>query len=414
VPDPIRLLILGRLLAVLPEEKAALVRIHMDSLGVIDFGKAEISLDATLYDSRILTFVLTGDMAMRAEFGSNPGFLLAVGGWNPRYPSPTGFPLLSRMAITLSSSDTARLRLESYMAITSNTVQFGARVDLFFAVQPFSVEGYLGFDALFQFSPFSVVFDLNASLALRMNGAILMSVGVNGTLSGPSPWHFQGSAQFTIFFFKASISIDAQFGPDQQPALPAAVDVSSLLLAALSDVRNWSSELPANERPLVTLRPSTAADVLSVHPLAELAVRERIVPLDMLITKFGNAPVSGDNKFSLRAFRTDTNAEITAVEAITDSFALAQFVDMSDDQKLASPAFTPETAGIRFTTGSFAYGPAVDDPIAYVTLLITPDQPAQNLPSYTMAATVLDGAISIGAAAQAAKRRPTGLGVRAA
>jgi len=168
---------------------------------------------------------------------------------------------------------------------------------------------------------------------------------------------------------------------------------------------------------LVTFR-ATAADasVLSVHPLAELAVRERVVPLDMAISKFGGAPVSGDNTFSLKAVRTADGTEIPSVEKITDSFALAQFEDMSDDQKLSSPSFVQETAGIRFTTGEFAFGyeRALDSSITYTTLMIVPEQPAKSLPQYTMPAAVLDGAITTGAAAQAAKKRPSGLGVRAA
>jgi hypothetical protein len=162
------------------------------------------------------------------------------------------------MALTLSGSRDARLRLESYLAVTSNTVQFGARVDFYFAVQPFSVEGHLGFDALFHFSPFSFIADLSASVALRMDGTILMSVALDMTLSGPSPWHVRGTAQFSVLFFTQSISFDVQYGPDRRPELPAPVDVKGMLTTALIDARNWSGELPAGERPLVVLRPSAA------------------------------------------------------------------------------------------------------------------------------------------------------------
>jgi hypothetical protein len=406
IPDPKRVLILGRLQAALPDARNALVLIHMDSLGVIDFGKSEVSLDATLYDSRLLTFVLTGEMALRAEFGAQPSFLLAIGGWNPCFPSPAGFPSLSRMAITLSSSHDARLRLESYLAITSNTLQFGARADFYFAVHPFSVEGFLGFDALFHFGPrFYFIADLSACVALRMNNEILMSVGLNMSLSGPSPWHVWGTAQFSVLCFHVSISIDVQYGPTPPLTLPPSVDVQTLLVAALNDVRNWTSELPAGERPLVVFRTSsTGADVLRVHPLAELVVRERVAPLDMTISRFGSEPVSGANRFSLTAVRSDHRSQSLSVEAVKDSFALAQFTDMSDDQKLSTPAFTQENAGIRFTTGEFAYGyePSLDSPITYNTLMISPGQSAQKLSAYTMPAAVLDGAASFGAAAKAA------------
>ena len=44
-----------------------------------------VSLDATLYDSRILQFTLTGDMACGAGWGRQPQFVLAIGGCHPRF-----------------------------------------------------------------------------------------------------------------------------------------------------------------------------------------------------------------------------------------------------------------------------------------------------------------------------------------
>ncbi len=405
IPDPVRLLILGRLKALLPDESNALVRLRMDALGVIDFGKGEFSLDATLYDSRVLNFVLSGDMAMRANWGNNPGFILAVGGFNPRFPTPAGFPSLSRLALVLANSDNAKLRLECYMALTSNTAQFGALVDFYFGAGSFSVDGHLGFDALFHFAPFSFIADLSASVALRFDGDILMGVGLDMTLSGPSPWHVWGVAHFKILFFSQSIHFDSHFGSDEQPALPPPVDVQGLLIAALSDVRNWSSELPANERPLVAFRAiSTSNNVLRVHPLATLAVRERVVPLHMPITKFGSAPISGTNNFSVKAVRSDDGKDIAGVEDVQDSFALAQFVDMSDDEKLSLPAFSQESAGIRFTSNKFAYASGLDTTISYNTLMVSPDQAAQKLPPQVLQSPVLESAATFSAVAQAGKR----------
>ena len=121
LPEPVRLIILGRLQIVLPDPDLALIRVRMDAIGIIDFNKEEVSLDATLYDSRILAFVLTGDMALRANWGRQPTFVLAVGGFNPRFRAPSGFPQLARLALSLGDSDNPRLRFESYLALTSNT-----------------------------------------------------------------------------------------------------------------------------------------------------------------------------------------------------------------------------------------------------------------------------------------------------
>jgi hypothetical protein len=225
-PEPVRLLVLGRAVAVLPEEKNALIAVRMDALGVIDFATGEIALDAVLFDSRIASFALTGEMALRASWGAKPSFLLAIGGFNPRFPAPPGFPALARLALALSGDDpNARLRMEAYLAITSNTVQFGARLDFYFAAPPFSLEGRLGFDTLFHFAPFSFVADLAAQLALRQDGALLTSVALTMSLSGPAPWHAWGTGQFVVAGVKQSFVFDARYGAGQEPALPAPVDV---------------------------------------------------------------------------------------------------------------------------------------------------------------------------------------------
>src|SRR4030095_9322334 len=116
-------------------------------------------------------------------------------------------------------------------------------------------------------------------------------------------------------------------------------------------------------------------------PLAQVAVRERIVPLDMTITRFGNAPVSGENRFTLSALRSDTGAALPGTQKLNDAFAMAQFSDLTDDQKLALPAFTQTPAGVRLGTREIAYRhePELDAALVYETLLIAPDSPAQRL-----------------------------------
>ncbi len=394
VPDPIRLIILGRGLMLLPDAKAPVAQIRFDAVGIVDFAKGDVSFDAILYDSRLLAFVLTGEMALRAHVGDQPSFLFAVGGWHPRFPAPAGFPALSRVALTLSTTENARLRLEAYLAVTSNTVQFGARADFFFGLGDFGVEGYLGFDTLFHFAPtFSFIADLGASVALRSGTAVIMTVTLTMTLSGPQPWHVWGLATFTILGVKQAVAFEARYGAEPpQPALPAPVDVQPLLTAALVDPRNWSGELPAGEGARVAFRSAPTSNTLRVHPLATVAVRERVVPLDMKLEAFGTAPITGATEFSVTAVRRGTSTAIPS-QPIVDAFALAQFVHMSDDQKLAAPAFVDKPAGLRFSASgvAFAAEPALDAAVTYETVVIVPGpSAAQPGPAYTMSAASLD------------------------
>ena len=85
VPDPVRLVLLGLIDAGLPTTEAALIELHIDVLGILDFGAKTLSIDGSLYDSRVLIFSLAGDLALRLSWGDNPNFLFSLGGFNPHF-----------------------------------------------------------------------------------------------------------------------------------------------------------------------------------------------------------------------------------------------------------------------------------------------------------------------------------------
>ena len=374
LPSPTRLLILGQLFALLPTEKKALLQLRMDALGVVDFDRNEISIDAVLYDSRILAYTLTGDMALRARFGNNPTFLLAVGGFHPKFTPPAGFPKLERTALTLNKGDSARLRFESYYAITSNTAQVGAHLELLVRAGGFSVDGHMGFDALFQFSPFSFIVEIKAGVTLKWHGHTLLGVDLEFTLSGPSPWHAHGKATFKIWRFSKSVSFDHSFGDDAPPpALPSA-DPLPELLQALRDPRSWSSRLPPASASLVTLRNQPGVDGVLVHPLGELSVRQRVVPLGITIERFGNTTPSGDRSFTLQVL--DQHGNPTNSAPVLDHFAAGQFLELSDSERLRRPSFELMEAGRSFG-GGLSFGGETD-----ASLIGVSDMDYETVPSF--------------------------------
>lgn len=370
--DPWRLLVLGQIRILLPHEEKVLVRLQMDVLGVVDWDRDEISIDAVLYDSHILTHALTGEMALRARWGDDPCFLLAVGGFHPSFSPPAGFPALARIALTLTRGDSIRLRLEAYLALTSNTAQLGARADLLVRASSFSVEGYLGFDALFQFSPFMFVVDLRAGVTLKWHGRTLAGIDLELTVSGPSPWHARGKATFKIWRFSKSVSFDRKIGADTPPpALPAA-DPLPELLAALEDPRNWGAELTPLTSMVLTLRESADIDEVLIHPLGELSVRQRVVPLGITIDRFGNTTPAGDRRFDLALIPAD-EGDAGVAQPVLDFFAAAQFLEISDSSKLRRPSFELMEAGVR-VSGELSFGGELDEtlvgvaPIEYETV----------------------------------------------
>jgi hypothetical protein len=363
LPAPVRLLVLGRLRALLPEEQAPVVRLQMDVLGVVDFDRREAAADAVLVDSRIASFALTGQMAMRLCWGPDSTFLLAVGGFHPRFLPPAGFPRLERVAVALASGDNPRLRLDAYLAVTSNTLQFGARLDLSVRAGGFGVAGFLSFDALLEQEPLGFVVDIAGSLAVTAGGHTLLSVTLKLTLSGPEPWHAKGRASFSILFFDVSVGFELTIGDQGPPALPPPVEVAPILLAALNDPRSWSALLPTGGDALVTLRALTQTAEILAHPHGTLQVRQRQVPLDRALERFGGDTPTGPNLFRIS---TATLAHSPAqTQPLQDLFAPAQYQNLTDDQKLSQPSFTPMHSGAQIGQHDVACGTPLSVQVDY-------------------------------------------------
>jgi hypothetical protein len=93
LPAPIRAVVLGVLTVGLPQaDELALVQLNLDALGVIDFGAGSLSLDASLFDSRVVEFAITGDMALRIGWKQDTEFLLSIGGFHPAFTPPGWVP----------------------------------------------------------------------------------------------------------------------------------------------------------------------------------------------------------------------------------------------------------------------------------------------------------------------------------
>jgi hypothetical protein len=368
VPSPIRLIVLGRLRALLPDERAPVVRLQMDMLGVLDVDRSEAAVDATLVDSRLAEFALTGDMALRLNWGSQSTFLLAVGGFHPRFAAPTGFPALKRVAVALASGDNPKLRLEAYLAMTSNTVQLGSRIDLAVKSGRFTVGGFLSFDALVTLSPLSFTVDIAGKLAVRAGGRTILSVSLALSLSGPKPWHARGKASFSILFFDVTFRFDVTIGERAPAAGPAGIDVAPLMRAALADQRSWNAQLPDGDDTLVTLRAIQTTEVLA-HPLGTLQVRQRIAPLERTLERFGDNVPTGARLF--RVASATIGGRAAAVDGIDDLFAPGQFRALSEEQKLSLPSFESMRAGATIGTAALAHGRPVTAGIAYEERIVT-------------------------------------------
>ena len=281
-------------------------------------------------------------MALRLDFGADKNLLLTIGGFHPAFqPPPMDLPVIRRLSLSLLKGDNPRLNLELYFAVTSNTAQFGAKLELYAAAWKFNVYGFLTFDVLFQFNPFYFIAEITAMLALRVGSSSFASIKLSLTLEGPTPWKAQGTAKFKIcWFFTLKVRFNKTFGETRNTTLPD-VPVLPLVAAALRAGDNWESELPPERHRLESIREETPGELL-VHPVGTLKVSQKVAPLNVRIDRVGSQRPS-----DAREFRITPVQPPEIPEAVQESFAPAQFFDMSDEQKLSSASFKQFDSGVR-------------------------------------------------------------------
>jgi hypothetical protein len=291
---------------------------------------------------------LTGDMGMLLSWGATKAFALTMGGFYPGFPVPEGLPpSFERLTLALGSGANPRLRLETYFAVTSNTLQFGGALDVHASEGDFAVTGRLSLDAFLQFDPFRLEVELRATLALLMGGKPLLSAQLQARLAGPSPWHLKGEAVFQIIV-PLRIPFEVTIGVPQ-PVEQARVDLARMLATEIARVESWAAAPEAVAARIVTLRDmSEKTSVL--HPLSQLSLTQRALPFDKVITRYGAAvPEGGPVRFRLTRlalFGAPPEVADATLPVLAD-FAPGQYEALSDAEKLSRPDFEQMSAGAR-------------------------------------------------------------------
>jgi hypothetical protein len=389
LPSPLRLAILGKLQIALPTKEDAVVNLRLDVVGILDFDREEASIDASLVDSKLAMFAITGDMAFRLGWGATKVFAIAAGGFNPRFTPPAGFPVLKRLGIALANSDNPSVRLESYFALTANTLQFGANAEIYAKADTvlglFSVSAYLGFDALVEFQPLHFVADLGAGVEVSRNKVPWIHATLSATLEGPTPWHAAGFAEVD-FCGKHRVAFEVTSGTvDETPA--RVVDLQKMLSDEVSRKDVWSA-VPPDAAAVVSVCDATGGSDVVVHPLGSVTLHQRVLPFAKTISRFGGAvPQSGDTVFILSSIKIGGRGS-GALTALFEDFAPGQFENLTDDQKLARPAFesmqaggSPQDVGLRLPTPSTTGQPPGElvEPDFDEIVIDSPANPSQPL-----------------------------------
>ncbi|MEP6618807.1 MAG: DUF6603 domain-containing protein [bacterium] len=405
LPDP-KLVLLGSFRVAVPSvevpRELCIVDLNAELYGelTVDY----FVLIVGLTDSKVAEYVISGDVGLLVAWGSSPEIAISIGGFHPHYTPPALLTGLRRIAIDISPAVFVTLHAEGYLAITSNTVQFGAQVRLIADIGIASGEAWVGLDALFRWAPtFHFEVDVSAGLALKVLGHTFAGVDFSGHLEGVTPWRLQGTATLDVWFLP---TVHFDVGPFEwgstNPDVPASVSPLQIVVDALASGDAWRPQLPGGFDAVVRLIKDDVTPLL-VHPLGALEVKQIKVPLETAIERVGRSPVT--------AHRVNfANPKVGALPAaavshVTERFAPADFLTLTDDQRLSRQSFEEFPAGARIAASAApTNGPGVDALYEWETIF--PHEPALGSKRYGqkfngMAAVALRS----GAVAKAARQR---------
>jgi hypothetical protein len=91
------------------------------------------------------------------------------------------------------------------------------------------------------------------------------------------------------------------------------------------------------------------------------------------------------------------------VSSLEDYFAPAQFLELSDAQKLSRPSFERMDAGIELTIDAVTHGPPISVAVKYETIRIDDEFTARRLPLYPLVRGHAIAIASVGAQARTKK-----------
>jgi hypothetical protein len=380
--DPPKFVLLGRLVLDLPTSDLALVHLEVRFLAAFDLGVPEVRIVASLTGSYIIGLDLYGDLLLLVRGGPSATFVLSAGGFHPAFRPPDGIPALKRIGMSISIA-IVELRYESYVAITTTSVQFGARVELTAEIADCGVHGWLGFDALFEWAPrFHFSVGITAGVEVEVFGQTIAAVRLEGLLEGPSPWHIRAHGEVEVLCVTVPITLDETFG-DEPAAIDQTPDVAKELHDELVRPASWSMRPPAADRDGVLLSDRAAGDVAAgrvLHPNGSLTVRQKLLPLGVGIERFGGHAVPAQ-RWGISGVRLREGEEPQpATEMLRDFFALGTFRTLSVEEQLSTAAFTELDAGARLSPDGVGHAEARPTELDWETIVIGPDLTRGVLP----------------------------------
>ncbi|MFE7797450.1 DUF6603 domain-containing protein [Nocardia sp. NPDC057440] len=359
LPDPVRVLLLGRALIALPDPAVPLIRLQASVYGKIDPGVPVVEFLVSLAGSWIVGIPVTGEIYLLFRGGDNAVFVLSAGGFHPKYTRPPGVPQLARLAMDIGGG-VLGLRAESYLALTSNSLQFGAKLQLDATVAECGLEGWLGLDALFVWEP-TLAFQAHvyAGVAVLAFGERLAGIGLDFTLEGPAPWHAYGKGSIEVLFWEVSLDFDVRWG-DPAPLAQSTEDIFDHVAKAVRQRDAWAVERPGAQRAGIKFTETAKRELaqgIVAQPDASLRVSQSVVPLDIAINRFHRLGVP-EQTWRITSAHLDAGLELPRTIPVPEQFVPGEYFAMNDDEQLGRGAFEKRTGGFALSNTAVKPGPA--------------------------------------------------------
>ena len=345
VGSQVRLLILGGLSCELPTAEAAIVSLKLSFFGEIDFNGGTISFDATLQGSRILTFSLSGDVAVRTGWASGIEHIVSFGGLHPQFPRPANLPELRRISLDFGTNN-PRITVSGYTAITLNSLQFGASLQLYakgpkiWLIGQLAAEGWAYFNALVIFDPFAFSANLGGGIKLLRNGNVVCGLGFDITLSGPNRFHINGRVWVTVFGQDIDFDIKHSWGSSQ--SLPPVIADPALVLR--SALESGSIEAVAAQGggavKFVPLDPALSI----LDPEGGARFNQNRLPLGVRINRIGEGTIPNGATADIELSRG--GQLLTTLESIQSDFVRGHYFQTSQAEKLRATAYDRLKSGV--------------------------------------------------------------------
>jgi hypothetical protein len=346
LPGPTRVIVVGSARAQLGPREAPLLYLRIDVLGVLDFQRSLFSLDAALVDSHAFgIFRVTGSAAARISWGARPYGLLSIGGFFPGFnPEPAQIPPVDRLALTLENPiGGVYLRAEGYLAVTSNTVQFGGRLETGLEAAGLRAGGFIGLDALVQFSPFWFTARFSAGFEVSFEGETFAGVSASGAITGPGPIVIEAELRIEILFLEISWNETFTLGSGDGNIGP---QVDDLLDRIAGELRVDNLEARGGEDPrVVPAERQQLGGRTLLTPRGSLVLRQRRVPLGLPLDRVEGVPLRRRSEGAVAA----TGAR---PEPPKDWFAPAAYLEpRTEGEEINQPHFERMPAGVEVGFG---------------------------------------------------------------